>query len=99
MEVIFLGTGAGAPTRKRNVSSIAVRFDQSREVWLFDCGEGTQHQFQRASVSPAQVTHIFITHMHGDHLFGLPGFLSSRSLQGGSEKPLTIRKFNLFSLL
>ncbi len=90
MEVIFLGTGAGAPTRKRNVSSIAVRFDQSREVWLFDCGEGTQHQFQRASVSPAQVTHIFITHMHGDHLFGLPGFLSSRSLQGGSEKPLTI---------
>ncbi len=90
MDVIFLGTGAGAPTRKRNVSSIAIRFDQSREVWLFDCGEGTQHQFQRASVSPAQVTCIFITHMHGDHLFGLPGFLSSRSLQGGSEKPLTI---------
>ncbi len=90
MDVIFLGTGAGAPTRKRNVSSIAVRFDQSREVWLFDCGEGTQHQFQRVSVSPAQVTHIFITHMHGDHLFGLPGFLSSRSLQGGSENPLTI---------
>lgn len=90
MDVIFLGTGAGAPTRKRNVSSIALRFDQSREVWLFDCGEGTQHQFQRVSISPTQVTHIFITHMHGDHLFGLPGFLSSRSLQGGSENPLTI---------
>ena len=90
MDVIFLGTGAGAPSRKRNVSSIAVRFGQSREVWLFDCGEGTQHQFLRAPVSVAQVTHVFLTHLHGDHLFGLPGFLSSRSLQGGAKSPLTI---------
>jgi ribonuclease Z len=90
MDVIFLGTGAGAPTRKRNVSSIALRFDQSREVWLFDCGEGTQHQFQRSPVSSSQVTHVFLTHLHGDHVFGLPGFLSSRSLQGGTQSPLTI---------
>ncbi len=90
MNLIFLGTGAGAPSRKRNVSGIVVRFDQSRETWLVDCGEGTQHQFLRAPVSAAQVTHVLLTHLHGDHVFGLPGFLSSRSLQGGSCTALTI---------
>ena len=90
MELYFLGTAAGAPARERNVSSTALRFEQGRSVWLFDCGEATQHQILRAPFSTAQITHIFITHLHGDHLFGLPGLLSTRSLQGGEEHPLTV---------
>ncbi|MFN7511818.1 MAG: ribonuclease Z, partial [Microcystis sp.] len=43
MEITFLGTSSGVPTRSRNVSSIALRLPQRAEIWLFDCGEGTQH--------------------------------------------------------
>lgn len=90
MELEFLGTGAGAPAKQRNVSSLALKLLAERnEVWLFDVGEATQHQILRTSIRPRKINKIFITHLHGDHLFGLPGFLSSRSNQGG-EAPLTI---------
>ncbi len=82
MLVTFLGTGAGVPTRLRNVTSIALRLTQSSETWLFDCGEGTQQQMLRSTVRPARITRIFISHMHGDHVFGLPGLLASCSLAG-----------------
>ncbi|WP_156290860.1 ribonuclease Z [Oceanobacillus salinisoli] len=90
MELIFLGTGAGVPSKERNVSSIALSLLQEiNNVWLFDCGEATQHQILHTSIKPRKVNKIFITHLHGDHIFGLPGFLSSRSFQGGDEE-LTI---------
>jgi ribonuclease Z len=90
MEILFLGTGAGSPARGRNVSSLALKLLEERnEIWLFDCGEGTQHQILRTTIRPRKVTKIFITHNHGDHIFGLPGFLASRANQGGTE-PLTI---------
>ena len=82
MEVTFLGTGAGIPTRARNVSAVALRLPQSSEIWLFDCGEGTQHQLLRSPLSISQIRRIFITHLHGDHLFGLPGLLASGKLGG-----------------
>ena len=63
--------------------------DERNEVWLFDVGEATQHQILKTTLKPRKVKKIFLTHLHGDHLFGLPGFLSSRSFQGGDE-PLTI---------
>lgn len=89
MQLYFLGTGAAVPSKERNVSSLALRFfDGSRRSWLFDCGEGTQHQLLRAPINLGQVERIFISHLHGDHLFGLPGFLGSRSFQ--SDSPLTI---------
>lgn len=65
MEITFLGTSSGVPTRNRNVSSIALRLPQRAELWLFDCGEGTQHQFLRSEVKISQLTRIFITHLHG----------------------------------
>ncbi|MGK4126068.1 ribonuclease Z [Limosilactobacillus vaginalis] len=90
MQLEFLGTGAGSPSKQRNVTSVALKLlEELNEIWLFDAGEATQHQILHTTIRPRKVTKIFITHLHGDHIFGLPGFLSSRSFQGGDE-PLTI---------
>ncbi|MHC9536268.1 ribonuclease Z [Dellaglioa sp. BT-FLS60] len=90
MELEFLGTGAGAPAKNRNVTSIALKLlDERNSVWLFDAGEATQHQILQTTIKPRKIEKIFITHLHGDHIFGLPGLLSSRSFQGGNG-PLTI---------
>ena len=84
MELIFLGTSAGVPTRSRNVTAILLDLKHPTRggLWLFDCGEGTQHQLLHTSYHPGKVDKIFITHLHGDHLFGLPGLLCSRSMAG-----------------
>lgn len=90
MELLFLGTNAGVPTLQRNVTSIALRlFEERRSFWLFDCGEATQHQILRSPLKLSKLEKIFITHLHGDHLFGLPGLLASRNNQGGTS-PLTV---------
>lgn len=90
MELLFLGTGAGVPAKHRNVTSIALKLlDERNSVWLFDCGEATQQQILHTTLKPRKIDKIFITHLHGDHIFGLPGLISSRSFQGG-EGPLTI---------
>lgn len=86
MDIFFLGTGAGVPAKLRNVTSIALKLLEERgTVWLFDCGEATQHQILHTSIKPRRIEKIFITHLHGDHIYGLPGFLSSRSFQGGDS--------------
>ena len=85
MQVTFLGTSSGVPTRSRNVSAVALRLPQRSELWLFDCGEGTQHQFIRSDLRLSQLRRIFISHMHGDHVFGLPGLLASLGLAGNSS--------------
>lgn len=74
------------PTRARNVSSVALRLPQRAEVWLFDCGEGTQHQLQRTPIRISQISRIFITHLHGDHLFGLMGLLATCGLAGQGQE-------------
>ncbi len=90
MEITFLGTGAGIPSKERNVTAIIVNFlAEMKQLWLFDCGEATQHQLLHTTIKPRKITKIFITHLHGDHLFGLPGLLSSRSFLGGKD-PVTL---------
>lgn len=80
MQFTFLGTSAGKPTRERNVSALGLELDQDTQWYLFDCGEGTQHQLLRSRLSIGKLSTIFITHMHGDHYYGLPGLLSSKKL-------------------
>jgi ribonuclease Z len=86
LQITFLGTSSGVPTRARNVSGVALRLPQKAEFWLFDCGEGTQHQLLRSDLRVSQLTRIFITHMHGDHIFGLMGLLASCGLAGNTDR-------------
>jgi ribonuclease Z len=85
LRITFLGTSAGVPTRSRNVSAAALRLPQRAEVWLFDCGEATQHQIQRTDLRLSQITRIFISHLHGDHVFGLMGLIASTGLAGAAQ--------------
>lgn len=78
MRVIFLGTSGSMPTPERGASAVAVRL--GRDLILFDCGEGTQRQMVIAGLSFHKVTLILITHLHGDHVLGLPGILQTMSL-------------------
>jgi len=90
MKLQFLGTSAGTPTRARNVTALAFGFEQRPDWYLFDCGEATQHQLLKSPFSLGRLSKIFITHLHGDHIFGLPGLLTSRSMAGGAKSSVTI---------
>ncbi|KAI0310382.1 beta-lactamase-like protein [Amylostereum chailletii] len=76
MNITILGTASAQPSSSRNHSSLALRLNS--DVWLFDCGEATQHQIQRSGVKMGRIEKIFITHTHGDHIFGLLPVLASK---------------------
>jgi ribonuclease Z len=86
VQITFLGTSAGVPTRSRNVSCVGLRLPERAEVWLFDCGEGTQHQILKSELKISHLRRIFITHLHGDHLFGLVGLLASAGMAGHASR-------------
>ncbi|HET8711980.1 MAG TPA: MBL fold metallo-hydrolase, partial [Spongiibacteraceae bacterium] len=89
MRFTFLGTSAGLPTKERNVTALALASEQQREWYLVDCGEGTQHRLLHTHYSAAKLRAVFITHVHGDHCYGLPGLIASAQM-GGRKDPLTI---------
>lgn len=85
MDLLFLGTSAGVPTKARNVSATAVIEASGSHWYLVDCGEGTQHQLLHTPLSIRDLRAIFITHVHGDHCFGLPGLLASAGMSGRTQ--------------
>lgn len=85
MEITFLGTSSGIPTKSRNVSGAAIGLRGSKKWCLVDCGEGTQHQILHTRYSLNNLQAIFITHVHGDHCYGLPGLLASAAMAGRVE--------------
>lgn len=91
MKFTVLGSGAGLPSKVRNTQSFVIDCVlEYNEYILIDAGEALQHRILHTHIKPSKIKNIFITHLHGDHIFGLPGFLSSRAFQGGEGIPLTI---------
>lgn len=87
LRIIFLGTAGSLPTNDRSLPSIVVQ--REGDILMFDCGEGTQRQMMRAGIGFNRKMIVFITHMHGDHVLGLPGMMQTMSLLG-RDKPLKI---------
>ena len=84
VSVTFLGTGGSVPSKFRNLPSVLVR--RGPELFLFDCGEGTQRQFLQARAGINRKMRILISHLHGDHVFGIPGMLHSLSFMGRTRE-------------
>ena len=101
IEIFTLGTGSAVPSLIRNHSATALR--REGDIYLFDCGEATQHQIQKVKLKHSKFKAILISHLHGDHIFGLMGFLSTLSLNGRKQKlkiygPKGIKRYINFNL-
>jgi ribonuclease Z len=83
IEIVFLGTSGSKPTKHRGLPSIALIFDG--DIYLLDCGEGTQRQILNSGLNSNKIKCVFISHLHGDHWFGLPGLIWSTGLDMRKE--------------
>jgi ribonuclease Z len=79
LEVVFLGTGSGIPSKKRNPAAIWLQYEA--ECMLWDCGEGTQRQLMSAGLNFMKISRVFITHWHADHWAGLIGLMQTMNLE------------------
>lgn len=83
-ELLILGSSSASPTSERNPSAQLLNI--AERYFLIDCGEATQIQLRRFKAKFQAIDHIFISHLHGDHFFGLPGLLSSMHLLGRKQE-------------
>jgi len=96
LRVIFLGTGGSVPTPKRSLPATLIQ--RKGEQIMFDCGEGVQRQMVRGKAGFHKKMKVFITHMHGDHVLGLPGLMQTMALLDREKKldvygPSGIKRF------
>jgi ribonuclease Z len=87
LDLVFLGTSASAPTAARGTAATLLRRGGDRV--LVDCGEGTQRQLLRSDIGLVDLEDVFLTHLHADHVLGLPGMLKTFALRG-REVPVTV---------
>jgi len=78
--VTILGSSSALPTLNRFPTSQVISLNE--KLYLIDCGEGTQIQLRKFGIKAGKINHIFISHLHGDHIFGLPGLISTMALGG-----------------
>lgn len=83
-DLTILGSSSATPAHNRNPSSQLLNINE--KLYLIDCGEGTQTQLYRYRIKPGRIDQIFITHLHGDHFFGLMGLLSTLHLNGRTKE-------------
>jgi len=88
VDILFAGTGASVPSRERSLPCVAVRI--GRDIILFDCGEGSQRQLMMSPLSFMKIKAIFVSHLHGDHLLGIPGLLQTMSMSGRKDDILLV---------
>ena len=94
--VTILGSSSALPTLTRFPTSQVVNLNE--KLYLIDCGEGTQIQLRRFGLKAGKINHIFISHLHGDHIFGLPGLISTMAL-GGKKGELHIYSHSELKLM
>jgi ribonuclease Z len=87
LDLVFLGTSGSSPTASRGTSATLIRRGGDR--LLVDCGEGTQRQLLRSDTGLVDLEHVFLTHLHADHVLGLPGMLKTFALRG-RDLPVTV---------
>ncbi|KAL5492506.1 hypothetical protein ACEPAI_3953 [Sanghuangporus weigelae] len=83
IDVTFLGTASAVPSSTRNQSALAVHLGGRGDLWLFDCGESTQRRLQESTLRMGKIKKIFITHTHGDHIFGIAPLMAGCMNGGG----------------
>ncbi len=87
LSITFLGTGGAVPSLRRGLPAMVI--EREGTALLVDCGEGTQMALLRTTISAGKIDAIFISHLHGDHIFGLPGFLTTQQMMD-RKKELTV---------
>ena len=101
-ELTILGCNSAIPTNHRKPT--AQLLNVAERFFLIDCGEGTQLQLRKYKIRMQSIQHIFISHLHGDHYFGLIGFISTMHLLGRVKElniyaPAELKRNNLYSII